>query len=608
MTKISSNDFMNSLKAAQKNGEINYTGGKAQKVTVELGEGNADININASKVNVSTGTGTQRVQVLGDDVSVELDKNAAANWDFSDDFDAVAVVTDTDKGKVKVDMGDGGGYALAVGNDVKVAFGDAKNGKGKESPQTQLTNVWGSKNATAQVTYGDGGTSYTTTLDKSAANGAWDAATNNFDAKVLDAASEALQKTTKYGEAEIVSMNKISETVNKKDFMNAIKTYYGDLDSKQLNKISELYDSGELFATLSDGTPKYAILESDTQKNADGSKKYVLSKIDKYNPTTGYIHAWGYGYDSNNTRKAVNDFKDCIATDSTGKTVPQSEMQRFDIIKTTVYDVTEKQEWKTEGIGELKVTGGNKSYNLVDATLSGNLKKAESNVKFGNTNKGTDINVTGSYTWKSITDNYRKEVQDSFVWGMLKATGGTHQSPIVVDFNQDGKVSAKAGAGVDIDQDGIGDGYASDGDKMLAMSDVNKSGAIDGSEVFGDQTVSPFTGEKLNAANGFEALKMIAQEAEQYTGIKCLKNGDVDLRLLKSALETVGVNLGFISESNVSELEDLAHVASINVEEYDEVDATGDVQHRQLGSYKTVDDETYSANDVWFKTSGKKTK
>ena len=140
---------------------------------------------------------------------------------------------------------------------------------------------------------------------------------------------------------------------------------------------------------------------------------------------------------------------------------------------------------------------------------------------------------------------------------------------------------------------------------MLAMSDANGNGQIDGSEVFGDQTVSPFTGEKLNAANGFEALKMIAEQAKDATGIDCMKAGFVDLQALKTALATVGVNLGFISDNNVTELENLAHVVAINVENYKEVDAEGDVQHRQQGSYLDADGQEYGANDVWFKNRTK---
>ena len=174
-------------------------------------------------------------------------------------------------------------------------------------------------------------------------------------------------------------------------------------------------------------------------------------------------------------------------------------------------------------------------------------------------------------------------------------------SPLIVDFNKDGKVSAQAGYGVDVDNNGKADGAATAGDKMLAMSDMNKNGKIDGTEVFGDQTVNPFNGQKINAANGFEALKEVAKSAYKATGINCINNGNVDLKALETALAKVGVKLGFISDDNVTNLEDLAHVKSINVEDYAQQNQTGDVQHNQLGSYTSNDGKTYKTDDVWFK-------
>ena len=181
------------------------------------------------------------------------------------------------------------------------------------------------------------------------------------------------------------------------------------------------------------------------------------------------------------------------------------------------------------------------------------------------------------------------------------STKVTTGSPLIVDFNQDGKVSAEAGKGVDIDNNGKADGAATGGDKMLAMSDSNKNGKIDGSEVFGDQTVDPFTGQKINAANGFEALKVVAESAYKATGINCMDKGNVDLQALKVALSLIGINLGFISDNNVNNLEDLAHVKSINVANYKTQQESGDVQHNQLGSYTSTDGTQHKADDVWFK-------
>ena len=142
---------------------------------------------------------------------------------------------------------------------------------------------------------------------------------------------------------------------------------------------------------------------------------------------------------------------------------------------------------------------------------------------------------------------------------------------------------------------------------MLAMSDINGNGRIDGNEVFGNATVSPFTGKALNAANGFEALKMIAKEAEQKTGISCLKNGEVNLAQLNKALNTVGRSIGFISDGNVTELEGLEHVASINVEQYADMSDSGtNVSLKQRGTYTDTEGNKWQAGDFWFKSKEQK--
>lgn len=188
--------------------------------------------------------------------------------------------------------------------------------------------------------------------------------------------------------------------------------------------------------------------------------------------------------------------------------------------------------------------------------------------------------------------------------GVYDNKGGYKESsPLVLDTNKDGKVSAQSGIGVDVDGDGIADGAAVDGDKMLAMSDINGNGQIDGAEVFGDKTVNPFTGKKINAKNGFEALKTIAKDAEKYTGINCFDGSDVNVKNLQKALKMVGRDLGFVSGSNTTELEELKGVKSINVDGYTENDDYGSVQHRQQGSYVDDNDEEQKVDDVWFVTA-----
>ena len=177
-------------------------------------------------------------------------------------------------------------------------------------------------------------------------------------------------------------------------------------------------------------------------------------------------------------------------------------------------------------------------------------------------------------------------------------------SPLILDMNHDGQVSATAGMGVDVNGDGKADGAATGGDKMLAMTDINGNGSIDGAEVFGDKTVSPFTKQPINAKNGFEALKVIAQQAKQYTGIDCMSGSQVDIKKLQQALAKAGVKLGFISNNNNTTVEDLYGVSKIEVGKYtgNSYDASAAVQNQISGEFTDENGVTYKVDDVWFRT------
>ena len=176
------------------------------------------------------------------------------------------------------------------------------------------------------------------------------------------------------------------------------------------------------------------------------------------------------------------------------------------------------------------------------------------------------------------------------------------QSPLIIDFDGDGKVSAQAGIGIDINGDGIADGAATNGDKMLAMSDINGNGKIDGAEVFGNKTVNPFTGEAINAKNGFEALKEVALYAELYSGTSCIEDGNVNLKNLQKVLEKKGIRLGFVSDTNNTTIEKLSKIEKINVDNYEETPEYGLVQHNQRGSGTNSDGTNVKVDDVWFRT------
>ena len=239
-------------------------------------------------------------------------------------------------------------------------------------------------------------------------------------------------------------------------------------------------------------------------------------------------------------------------------------------------------------------------------------------IKFGNGNNDIGLTVTdANYSVSSKTSEdgnnnikvnvggykyYTTAREETSSTSVTTTTRINTADPIIIDFNQDGKVSAQAGKGIDLNGDGKADGAATNGDKMLAMSDINGNGTIDGTEVFGDDTVDPFTGKKLNAANGFEALAQLASSATKHTGIICMDvDGNVNLQSLKRALATVGINLGFVSDANNTKLEELEKVVTINTSNYkNSTEESNGALHAQQGTYTDENGNTYKAHDVWF--------
>jgi len=561
---------------ALKNGQGEYTGQKAKNVNITLGNGDANISVRGDNVNIEAGTGNQTVVVLGNDVDVELDKNASLDWDSTKDKDTVAVVSDNKTSTVSINTGDGNDIALALGKNVNIEMGDGDH----------VASFWGEN---VNVNVGNGSNNITT-MDKFIIDGNLDENTSVLGINIGKAFEDAIEADTIKKTEVLYDLTTSSYT--KEDFLAKIKNTY-QLDNVNMKVLEDLYDSGELMKELQPGVPLYSVMESVKQKNPDGSTKYIICKNDWTIGNEG-IHSRGLIAGSSSIGGVFNvngqsyGFSECVASS-------QYEKSSFTESNQVIREVATRDYWDISGPKNVNVNTGNGTNNYINLTSTN-----EVNINSGDF-KNHSINIDSGRIYNDIEINRTVTNQLGRTINFGTNIANTYTSPIVVDFNKDGKVSAASGNGVDVDGNGIGDGYASNGDKMLAMSDKNANGAIDGSEVFGDQTVSPFSGQKLNAANGFEALRMVAEEAEQYTGIKCVFNGEVDLQLLKSALSTVGVDLGFISDNNVSKLEGLAHVASINVAGYNEVDAEGNVQHRQQGTYTDADGNTYGANDVWFK-------
>ncbi len=264
-----------------------------------------------------------------------------------------------------------------------------------------------------------------------------------------------------------------------------------------------------------------------------------------------------------------------------------------------------------------KLTGDEKEYALSN-DLTGDAKNGAPEYLIA---EGKDDNRYHLYKHRKDDDyktvvkvedgNNNLEVDDGTVstdsYGVSTVNGDYDTgSPLILDRNKDGKVSAQQGQGVDINGDGKADGAAVGGDKMLTMGDVNKNGKIDGTEVFGDKTVDPYTNKPVEAANGFDALNQVAQSAEKASGLDVIDDkGVVNAQLFNQALQKDGKGeLGLISEDNVTNPEALGNdIKTINTKGYKEQAATGDVQHRQVGTYTDGAGKEQRVDDVWFKNA-----
>ncbi|MDD3237842.1 MAG: hypothetical protein PHV37_07080 [Candidatus Gastranaerophilales bacterium] len=598
-----------SLIDALKSGNYQYTTtGSNNNIKINAGDGNNVINVKGQNADITTGNGNQTIFA---DINNNLNiTTGSSGSDFIKASAYNANITTGDSDDTIKFEGTNFDISAMGGNNVILAKGDADvksthntitTGNGNDqivATSNGLTINDESGNLTSFV-YGDG-----LTLDAGDGNhtvGFWGNDVNmdfgngnnniqTMDFTIANANDSTLSILKDFGIVDAMekkvtaSSEVIDKNVTKTEFdakAEIAKRYHL---SAQEQKILAGIDLDAKLA--SDGGPLYVIIKSPGKSTMAGKDVYVVAKRD------GKNHAWSVSNGIDATSKGGRNYAnrtECIAT-SAGWT---SETYTGNDVTTT--STTTEYTYFLNGVKNVNINSGDGNNNVAITADSEAFDPISIDLGEGDNN----IFIQNGFTVKD-TDT-KIETTTSSETARLYKSANSYNSPLIVDFNKDGKVSASAGKGVDVDDNGVADGAATGGDKMLAMSDMNGNNKIDGTEVFGNNTVSPFTGKKLDAANGFEALKLIAQEAEQYTGTKCIDAaGNVDLQALKGALATKGVQLGFISDNNTSNLEDLAHVASINVADYNEVDATGDVQNRQLGSYTDTDGNTQKVDDVWF--------
>ncbi|MEO1232745.1 MAG: VCBS repeat-containing protein [Myxococcota bacterium] len=173
-------------------------------------------------------------------------------------------------------------------------------------------------------------------------------------------------------------------------------------------------------------------------------------------------------------------------------------------------------------------------------------------------------------------------------------------SPLTFDLNGDGKVSTtQGGKAFDIDGDGKIDNtaWAGAGDGVLAF-DADGDGKVgeNGRELFGNNTDIDGDGKADGHANGFDALRALAQKEFGAVGDK-LDAGQL-------AHLSQKYNLKMIVDGQQKSLADLG-ITEINLG-YEEAGANADAngnEHRQVGTGFTMNGENRAVNDVWFRYS-----
>lgn len=183
--------------------------------------------------------------------------------------------------------------------------------------------------------------------------------------------------------------------------------------------------------------------------------------------------------------------------------------------------------------------------------------------------------------------------------GTWKSPAGKDKiaSPLTFDLNGDGKVSTtNGGKQFDIDGDGKIDNtaWAGKGDGVLAF-DADGDGKIgeDGKELFGNNTDIDGDGKADGYANGFDALRGLAEKEFGQVG------DSLNANQLKQLGEKYGLRMMVDGQSK--RLDELG-ITEINLG-YKEAGANADEngnEHRQVGAGFTMNGQQQAVNDVWF--------
>ncbi len=595
-------------------------------VNINLGNGNSVINVTAKNANINTGCGNQNITAVvsnnltidtgycGEDViNAVVGGNASITTREDDDFinlyvdgnfnvnsgmnhpacgatedDDVVLIhgnLDNTKGKNFVSTGEGTDNVRIIANNVNVCKGDGNLALGfygdnynvNSNADNNLIGFWGDN---VNININGQGQQDVKTLDFSFEEG-----------RFLDFGFQDLLEQETYAGSSVDTI--VTERLTGKDNLDEVGKKY-NLTDDQIAKLREL----DLEKKTSNGQPYYLLYkQGDKYEIGYRTANNQVYTLDGKLVTTrsSRTTSTGSSYVTVTTTTTSNNLTGVADLD-----VEREREIKTETIKTDYYDI--------DGVKNVNINfNNNGKYNVgitsSDGYVNINGKNACNNDIYQN------ILVRSGYV---VTDQ-TKDTDIQYVMDKLSLSAGnitksvTSSSysywaydPLVLDTNKDGVINTykHGNYGVDINGDGQGNGAAVNGDKMLAMSDLNNNGKIDGSEVFGNYTISPFTKKAINASNGFEALKAIAIEAEQYTGITCINGNSIDIKKLSEALARYGVKLGLIGDNNTSKLEALGDIATINTGYKNVSDYGEQVQHSQIGYYTSADGSRYMAHDI----------
>jgi hypothetical protein len=188
--------------------------------------------------------------------------------------------------------------------------------------------------------------------------------------------------------------------------------------------------------------------------------------------------------------------------------------------------------------------------------------------------------------------------------GTFNAPGGKNKiaSPLMFDLNGNGKVDTtgiEGGKKFDLNGDGKVDktAWAGKGDGVLAF-DRNGDGkaGTDGRELFGNNTDLDGDGKADGFANGFQALRGLA---EKHLGKAATADGKLDAKEIAALEKAAGLKMNVdgadrsLAELGITEL-DLSYA-----EAGKNADANGN-EHRQVGAGFTQNGQRRAVNDVWL--------